>query len=249
MGWKIQVGAADYLERNDVSGQVFCTYAAGAYLVYRMYPDLRVGMDSRNHVYGEELYADYARALVDPHALRAMLSRLDAVAIVLEWAQPGMVGTAAMIHQLDGWRPVFFDDAAVVYMREAGRRADLARRDGYLQLDPALYRPGTLQPEEIAAALRESERADRQGSGYVGRVMRIEALAAAGRWPEAEADEQRILDEAPPMHHIYAFLGLWRLARGERQAAVHRFRRALALNPGSPGALHGMRLAGRGAGR
>ena len=63
------------IERNGIRGSSFNTYGAGAYLVFRLYPQVRVGMDSRNDVYGEELYAEYRRALLDPEALREVLNR------------------------------------------------------------------------------------------------------------------------------------------------------------------------------
>jgi tetratricopeptide (TPR) repeat protein len=245
LGWKVPVGAADYLERNDLRGNVFNTYAAGAYLVYRLYPAVRVGMDSRNDVYGEALYEEYLAALRSPEALRAMLQRIDASIIVLEWPKQDMVRTAQTIHSLGGWRPVYFDDAATVYLHASGPSSELAARDGYRLLDPALFAPGALPPEQAMTALAESERAVREGGGYVARVMRIEALARAGRMDEALADEARILSEAPPREHIYAYLGYLRLAFGDPAAARDRFRRALRLNPGSPAALQGMKMAER----
>lgn len=243
LGWKVPVGAADYLERNGLRGNVFNTYAAGAYLVYRLYPAVRVGMDSRNDVYDEALYDEYLGALRSPEALRAMLQRIDASIIVLEWPRQDMVRTAQAIHSLGGWWPVFFDDAATVYLPASGPSTELAARDGYRVLDPALFAPGSLPPERTAAALAESDRAVREGGGYVARVMRIEALARAGRLEEALADEGRILTEAPARDHIYAYLGYLRLALGDPAAARDRFRRALRLNPGSPAARQGMEMA------
>jgi tetratricopeptide (TPR) repeat protein len=245
LGWKVPVGAADYLERNALRGNVFNTYAAGAYLVYRLHPAVRVGMDSRNDVYGEALYDEYLRALRSPDAMRAMLERIDASIIVLEWPNQDMVRTAQTIHALGGWRPVYFDDAATVYLHASGPSAELAESDGYRLLDPALFAPGSLPPEQAFSALAESDRAIREGGGYVARVMRIEALARAGRMDEAVVDETRILSEAPPREHIYAYLGYLKLALGDPAAARDRFRRALRLNPGSPAALQGMSLANR----
>lgn len=154
-----------------------------------------------------------------------------------------MVRTARMIHSLGGWRPVFFDDAATVYLHDSGPAAGLVARDGYDVLDPALFTPGSLPPEQAAAALSESDRAVREGGGYVARVMRIEALARVGRPDEALAEEARILSEAPPREHIYAYLGYLWLAFGDPIAARDRFGRALQLNPGSPAALQGLALA------
>jgi len=243
LGRNIPVGAAGYLESIGMRGAVFNTYAAGAYLVYRLYPAVRVGMDSRNDVYGEDLYRQYTRALSDADALEALLSRLDAGAILLEWPNQGMMTAAAAVHRLRDWTPVYFDDVAVIYLEAGGPWAQAAARDGHALLDPALYRGGTIRREEAAPALREADRALGRRRSYIARVMRIDALLGLGRDGEALAEERRILAEDPPLFHIYTHLGWIRLARGERAEAAARFRRALRDQPGSQVALQGLALA------
>jgi tetratricopeptide (TPR) repeat protein len=248
LGAKVPVAAADYMARNGIRGASFNTYGAGAYLVYRFYPAVRVAMDSRNDVYGEDLYAEYRKALVTPAAMRALVRRVDASFIFLEWSQQGMSVIARTIRETaDNWRQVYFDDAAVVYVREEGPYADLARRDGYQLLDPSLFAPGDWKPEEATAALQEAERAlARSGGAYIARVMRIDALLSLGRGEEAAFEEARIVDEDPPLAHIDILLGLAHLRRGDRATAQERFRRALELNPYSQAASEGLRLATEG---
>jgi tetratricopeptide (TPR) repeat protein len=234
LGRNIPVAAADYLKKNGVEGNAFNTYGAGAYLVYRLYPAVRVAMDSRNDVYGETLYDAYTRALADPEALRRTLEQIDAGFILLEWPQEGMARTASVVRQAGGWRPVYFDDAAVVYLREDGRREDLIARDVFDIFDPPLFRPGALAPADAERALREAERAvEQSGGSYVARAMKMDALGALGRRAEALEVERLILEESPPLYHIYIYLGLERLVLGDAREAADRFRRALALNPDS----------------
>lgn len=248
LGPKVPVGAADYVARNGVRGASFNTYGAGAYLVYRFYPEVRVAMDSRNDVYGEDLYAEYRRALVTPASMREMVRRVEASFIFLEWSQQGMSVIARTVRETaDGWRLVYFDDAAVVYLREEGPYADLVRRDGYRLLDPSLYMPGSFKPEDAAAALEEAERAVATGGrSYIARVMRIDALLALGRGEDAAFEEARIVDEDPPLPHIDILLGLVHLARGDRATAQARLKRALELNPYSDAAREALRLASEG---
>ena len=247
----IPVRAVDYLAREHLDGACFNTYSAGAYLVYRLWPALRVGMDSRNDVYGEELYAEYERALGDPAALAAMLSRIGASFIFLEWAEQGMAAAGRTVRGLDPpWPPVYFDDRAVIYAPVQGPRADLVRRDGYRVLDPVLFRPGTWGEDEAERALGETGRAAAAGGDpAIVAVMRIEALRTLGRREEANREEARLLRSDPPLYHIFILLGLSHLAHGEAGDGIARLERALQLNPKSSVAATALREAQPGAGR
>ena len=235
LGPGIPAAAADYVERSGIRGNAFNTYSAGAYLVYRFHPAVRVGMDSRNDVYGEALWDDYTRALGSPQELARMLARIDARFIFFEWTQQGLMTTAAVIRKLSpAWRPVYFDDTAVVYLQEGGPYADVLARDGYAHLDPALFRPASWSAAEAGAALAEADRAiAASGGAFIARVMRVEALATLGRRDEAGIEEARLVADDPPLYHIQILLGLAHLARGERAEAAARLRRALELNPAS----------------
>jgi hypothetical protein len=244
LGPTLPVAAADYLEANGITGNAFNSYGAGAYLIHRFYPAVRVAMDSRNDVYGADLYAEYARALADAAALEALLGRVEAAFILLDWPRPGAARTAAAIRSLDRWGLVYFDDRAVVYLPRDGAHASVAARDAYVLLDPALFRPATLPPHEARAALAEADRAVRAGGGaYIARLMRIDALLTLGRIEEGLAEDERILAEAPSLHHVYVHLGTMRLRLNDRAAAAARFRKALALVPGSDAARQGLREA------
>ncbi|HKN48296.1 MAG TPA: hypothetical protein VJ144_10020, partial [Candidatus Polarisedimenticolia bacterium] len=138
LGRNIPVAAADYVEENGLRGNAFNTYAAGAYLVYRFYPWVRVGMDSRNDVYGPELYHRYLRALAEPDVLARMLETLDASFVFLEWSA---VPSGRILEDLGrmGWRLVYFDDSIAILLRAGGPWSALAARDGYAVLDPQRY--------------------------------------------------------------------------------------------------------------
>ena len=243
LGPTVPVAGADYLERNGVRGNAFNNYSSGAYLVYRFHPAVRVAMDSRNDVYGEELYREYNRALGDRQALAAMLRRIDAAFVFLEWSRPGPKASV-LLKDLGGWRPVYFDDQTVIYLPEGRGWDALIARDGYQLLEPSLFLAGGLAPGQAPLALQEAERAVRDSHGaYVARVMRIEALAKAGRRREAFADEAAILAERPALQHIYVYLGMIRLGLGDRREAADRFRLALAMNPASEAARWGLQRA------
>jgi tetratricopeptide (TPR) repeat protein len=249
LGAGIPVRAAEFVADEGLSGNCFNDYASGAWLVYRFHPRVRVAMDSRNDVYGEALYADYQRALADPSALASLLRRIDATFLFLQWATPGASGAARTLAALDdGWRPVMFDDQAVVYVKRDGPYASLWSGRAYRVLDPGTFRPGMWDPAQAAAALDEAGRALATPGGpppWIARVMQIEALTATGRRDEARAAEARLVSEDPPLAHIHLLLGLGHLQRGEKREALARLERARALNPLSTPAAEALAQASR----
>ena len=52
-------GAADFVARHDLKGRLFNTYNGGGYLIYRLYPQLRVFIDGRNTTYPDKVIDDY----------------------------------------------------------------------------------------------------------------------------------------------------------------------------------------------
>ena len=250
----IPVAGADYLESRGIDGNVFNSYSAGAYLIWRFYPSMRVSMDSRNDVYGEELYARHARAQKDPQALSGLLHQIDATCIVLQWTEQGAVETATTVRAMGGWSLVFFDDWTMVYLRDDGPHAAAATRDRYGVLDPALFRPAQATGGQAGLALEESARAGLAagpGRDAMARVMQVDALMSLGRGGEARLTEEVILREDPPLHHIYYYLGRINLAHGEDRRAAEMLRRSLRLNPGSVAAREALddTLGKTGAGR
>src|SRR6185436_4103554 len=180
-------------------------------------------------------------------ALAAMIGRIDASFVFFEWAEPGMIAAGRTVRDLDPpWRPVWFDDRAVVYVGERGATADLMTRDGYRILDPMLFRPGRWSAAEALEALPETDRArEAAGDPFIARVMRIEALRTLGRRSEADAEEARLVRIDPPLYHIWILLGLSHLERGEAGAATARLTRALDLNPRSSAAAAALAEARR----
>src|SRR5215470_12046620 len=67
--------AVDFVERNRITGKTFASYTAAAVLIHRMYPDVKIDMDSRNDVYGEDLFEEYLGAFRRAGRLRAAPGR------------------------------------------------------------------------------------------------------------------------------------------------------------------------------
>jgi len=73
--------------------------------INKLYPAIRVAMDSRNDVYGEDLYAECKQKLRDTVVLGALLRRLDAAAVVLDWVGGKNLATARLLRKVSLRQP------------------------------------------------------------------------------------------------------------------------------------------------
>lgn len=190
----LPVGALDYMQRAGVRGRGFNEFWQGGYLLWRFWPERERLPFMDIHQSG----SPGDRALVarlgrDPLAFHALDREHH-----FEWVlTSGVVElTGGFPDQLDAdstWRLVFYDDAALLYVRRAGPLAALAERDGYRWLPgglaalPAIGARAALDTLTRHALRLELERAVSTSPAHAGLAhMKLANLALQdGRTLEA----------------------------------------------------------------
>ena len=202
-GPRVPEAACRYVESNDLGGDAFTTYGEGAYVVWRLWPRVRVGMDSRNSVYGDDLYRAYRESLWDDGSAARYLERWPPdLAIV------GHDGPFRRGRQVEGGPPrtgigrdhdlphrallssgrfalVDFDDLSAVYVAQRKENDALIARDAYRIVHPVLL-PPVFPRDALVGAVAEAERAVRRHPDAVlPRWILARAYAQSGRAAEA----------------------------------------------------------------
>jgi hypothetical protein len=75
-GLALPKGAADYVEAHGIGGNLFNEYADGGYLIYRLAPRIRVAVDGRADVYGDQFIQDYLHVYLGGADWQAKFERL-----------------------------------------------------------------------------------------------------------------------------------------------------------------------------
>ena len=239
VGARIPTAAVDYIRASGLRGQVFNKYAYGAYLIHELYPETRVFMDSRNGVYGEELYRLYLDSLGNAEVTARVFSRYRFDYVLVDYRfypeQSPDKGLLAYLRQQPEWVLVEFNDQSLVYARDQAGHENLIRRDGYDTLDPVLFQPGKLRNSDPAtreAFSRESRRAmDRHPRLRSTRLMMAESELTAGRSEKALDLFEAVLNDHPD--DVFAMVAAARVATHLKQidrARMH-YLRALQLRP------------------
>lgn len=108
------VQAADFVIAQGIRGRMYNEYNHGGYLIYRLTPDVKVMIDGRADVHGDEFIMDYGVISSGAQGWREKLAKLD-----VDFA---ITAVDAPIRQLmlhvEGFREVYVDQNFSVLLRE-----------------------------------------------------------------------------------------------------------------------------------
>jgi hypothetical protein len=106
------VQAADWVVSHPPSGRMFNDFNWGGYLLYRLWPNNKVFIDSQSDFYGEALTREYASTLEGADGWQATLSRYKVEWIVI----PPSAGLAAKVRRSQTWYTAYQDSTAVIFV-------------------------------------------------------------------------------------------------------------------------------------
>ncbi len=121
-------GAVNFLLNNKISGPIFNDFNAGAYLVGRAYPQVRVFIDGRTEVYGAAFFKAYRKIWDegDGKVLNEFVSKyhLRAALISGAYSRPSE-GVLSLFIKSNDWKLVYFDHDGLVFLRDIPENAAL----------------------------------------------------------------------------------------------------------------------------
>jgi hypothetical protein len=104
------VAAVDWLEAQNLPGEVFNHFPWGGYLLYRDWPEQRVFIDGQTDFYGEALTRQYEQAITRQTGWQAVLAQYRVGWALLPAGSP----LAQALAGEPGWREAYRDGTAVV---------------------------------------------------------------------------------------------------------------------------------------
>ncbi len=113
-----------FIKGEGLPAPLFNAYAWGGYELWRLYPEYRVFMDGRTHVYGREVLQDFLEVSTLGRRWRAVLDKWGIQTVLAQ--RPSQL--AQVLLAVGGWRLVFVEREAAVFVRESeGNQALLER--------------------------------------------------------------------------------------------------------------------------
>ena len=104
------VQAANWLEEHPQTGQMFNEFNWGGYLLYRLWPEQRVFLDSQTDFYGEALVREYEQAITASAGWENVLSHYNVSWVILP-QEARLIGT---LQDRADWEMIYKDETAII---------------------------------------------------------------------------------------------------------------------------------------
>ncbi|MFZ0939895.1 MAG: hypothetical protein WAN63_10720 [Candidatus Sulfotelmatobacter sp.] len=108
---RFPVSAVNYLESHQARGPVFAPDYWGGYLIYRLYPQIRVAIDDRHDFYGETFLKSYLKMVHVEPGWEDFLHQHEVNSIVV----PKDSALANILAETATWQLIYGDDVAVIF--------------------------------------------------------------------------------------------------------------------------------------
>lgn len=254
LSWWFPQQAAEFIERENLPGEIFNNYDAGGYLIWRLGPQRRVYIDGRDTLYGAprlQLQHQLLQSPADSILWEQEANRYNINTIIFSVARYDGIQFVRLKDFCDSqdWRPVYLDEVAAIFVRRRPETEELIRRFpvdcATAPLPSAVPRSGPVEafnqwanaagvlvaldrnPEALAAS--EKAISIFPGSAIV-HMIRADSLYALHRAPEAEQEYLTAVSLHPSEFTWSALADLYR-KEDRGSDAVAALKAAIQLQP------------------
>jgi tetratricopeptide (TPR) repeat protein len=236
LSWWYPERAVEFLQREQLPGNVFNGYSLGGFLTWRLFPEYRDYIDSRALPFGPELFFRAYDLSVEPPdspawQLEAEARGVNTILVPLARYQ-GMT-LFPQLHsfcQSQSWRPVYLDEVSAIFVRRTPQTAALIDR---LQVNcetKSLDLPGDLNAlQSSSLSLSSFYRAKTELFNFWANAGGV--LYSLERYPEALAYLDRAQSVFADNANVHLLRALVLQQIGRAADAEAEFRASLRLEP------------------
>jgi len=220
----------DFLLREKIKGNFFNDFNSGAYLVGRVYPNIKVFIDGRTEEYGAKFFDSYLKIWQhgDAH-LFAEYERKDNItgAFLNNARQDVPSDVLKMFHSFKNWSIVYLDDDAVVFLKQTPANKPFI---DHFSIDLDKWKPKPMDLFELG-----TRRID-----PFPFTKRAEILETLGYDQAAALEAREALNVAPDYAESFKILGRIYNKRNDFNKSFENYRLASMYAPGDVGARVGL---------
>jgi tetratricopeptide (TPR) repeat protein len=117
--FKFPEGAASFVLKHDLKGNIFNDLQGGNYLIWRFYPNRKVLFDGRLEVHSTDFYAEYVRLQESPASWESFAQKYSINYALFSHRDPDMDKLLVYLYHSPRWKLVFCDDLSVVFLKNS----------------------------------------------------------------------------------------------------------------------------------
>jgi len=234
--------AVDFIEENELSGNLFNPSGWGGYLIWRCYPECRVFIDGRCLVYGERIYEEYGaifrgepRPSIEERGKPAWENLLDRyrvnLALIDYSGKRSRPNLRDRLYKSQDWRLLYWDDKSMLYIRNLPQNQELINRLGYRFLNPDGESIDVERSEQVIKELKRKLEED--PSSYLAHHLLGMTYGEKGKFDLAVEEFKEALKLNPEEATVHSNLAVAYFKKGLFDEAIREFREALRLEPTS----------------
>ena len=124
------IGAAQFIQDNNIQGRCFSDYLTSAYLLWKLQPDFKTYIDLRDlDIFTTEFFSDFAKITAMPPAFEAKDDSLNFNYVVL--FRPQFTGLHQHLLNDNKYDLVFIDPVAAVYLKQNSQNEPIIEKFGF----------------------------------------------------------------------------------------------------------------------
>ncbi len=133
LGWWFPRRAADFLQHEQLPGEVFNTYDEGGFLTWALGPDRKVYIDGRDTLYGIPRIARHGELLQiqpDSAVWQQEIARYNLNTLILPLGRYDGIQFVRLLDfcSSNTWKPVYLDEVSAVFVRNTPENQALIQR-------------------------------------------------------------------------------------------------------------------------
>ena len=126
--------AMSFIRSAGLNGLCFNSNNLGGYLIWNLYPDVRIYSDGRLQSYPADFFLRIETAYRSQSAWDRLMSGIDWAVLALQ--RSGALAGARRFPERE-WAPIYWDDAIEIVVRRSGRFGSMAKSHEYIAFLPS----------------------------------------------------------------------------------------------------------------
>jgi tetratricopeptide (TPR) repeat protein len=216
--------AADFLAQHEIKGRFFNDFNSGAYLIGRVYPNIKVFIDGRTEVYGVDVFNEYRNIFKfgDTKSLEELVEKYHLTGAFLNFVYvPVSEKLINYLYHSDSWVLVYFDYDAAIFLKNIP--------ENKVWIDELAIKLDQWQVPQV-----DILRIGLQSVSPYRNINRAYALLHMKLFSAAEQEVAQALKLSPDSAKAYEVLGKIALENKNYQTAYEQFRKSKLLDAPNP---------------